>query len=142
MYWTNLPFSVEYFVYHFLFFLLLSFFFWLLSVLRYTTFDSLFYIFKHFLNVFDSLTRKLIRPFCLKHAYAVISWGPSRSWSYGSCKSNYLCNQYLSPLTSWVRIPIRRGVFDTTLCDKVCQWLATDWWFSPASSTNKLTATV
>ena len=33
-----------------------------------------------------------------------------------------------------------RGVFDTTLCDKVCQWLATGQWFSwvhPDSSTNK-----
>jgi hypothetical protein len=31
-------------------------------------------------------------------------------------------------------------VLDTTLCDKVCQWLATDPWFSlatPVSSTNK-----
>ena len=26
----------------------------------------------------------------------------------------------------------------TTLCDKVCQWLATGWWFSPVSSTNKI----
>jgi hypothetical protein len=25
----------------------------------------------------------------------------------------------------------------TTLCDKVCQWLATDRWFSPVSFTNK-----
>ena len=24
----------------------------------------------------------------------------------------------------------RRGVLDTTLCDKVCQWLATGRWFS------------
>jgi hypothetical protein len=24
-----------------------------------------------------------------------------------------------------------RGVLDTTLCDKVCQWLATGQWFSP-----------
>jgi len=34
----------------------------------------------------------------------------------------------------------RRGVLDTTLCDKVCQWHATGWWFSPGtpvSSTNK-----
>jgi hypothetical protein len=23
-----------------------------------------------------------------------------------------------------------RGVLDTTLCYKVCQWLATGWWFS------------
>jgi len=25
------------------------------------------------------------------------------------------------------------GVLDTTLCDKVCQWLATGWWFSPGT---------
>jgi len=31
----------------------------------------------------------------------------------------------LSPLTLWVRIPFRRGILDTTLCDKVCEWLAT-----------------
>ena len=33
-----------------------------------------------------------------------------------------------------------RGGIDTSLCDKVCQSLATDWWFSPftaISSTNK-----
>ena len=33
-----------------------------------------------------------------------------------------------------------KGVLDTTLCDKVCQWLATGLWFSPGtlvSSTNK-----
>jgi len=33
-----------------------------------------------------------------------------------------------------------RGVLDTMLCDKVCQWHATGWWFSqdtPVSSTNK-----
>ena len=33
-----------------------------------------------------------------------------------------------------------RGVLDTTLCDSVCQWLATGQWFSPGtpvSSTNK-----
>jgi hypothetical protein len=29
---------------------------------------------------------------------------------------------YFSPLTFWVWIPFRRGVLDTTLCDKVCQW--------------------
>jgi hypothetical protein len=50
------------------------------------------------------------------------------------------CNQYLSPQTLWVWIPLRWGVLDTTLCDKVCQWLATGRWFSPGtpvSSTNK-----
>jgi hypothetical protein len=33
-----------------------------------------------------------------------------------------------------------RGVLETTLCDKLCQWLAADWWHSPGtpiSSTNK-----
>ena len=33
-----------------------------------------------------------------------------------------------------------QGVLDTTLCDKVCQWLAAGLWFSPyslVSSTNK-----
>ena len=54
------------------------------------------------------------------------------------CGRNYLCNQCLSQLVLWVRISIR--VRSTTLCDKVCQWLATGRWFSlgtPVSSTNK-----
>jgi heme/copper-type cytochrome/quinol oxidase subunit 4 len=66
--------------------------------------------------------------------------GPSRSWSYGSWIYNYLCNSYISSLTLWVRIPFRRGVLDTTLCDKVWQWLPVGLWFSPrtsVSSTNK-----
>jgi len=25
------------------------------------------------------------------------------------------------------------GVHDTTLCDKVCRWLTTGWWFSPGT---------
>ena len=44
----------------------------------------------------------------------------------------------LSPLMLWVRITIRARY--TTLCDKVCQWLATGRWFSPGtpvSFTNK-----
>ena len=66
----------------------------------------------------------------------------SWSWSYiyGSWIHEYLWNPCLSPLTLWVRIPIRRGVLDTTLCDKVCQWLTTGRWISPGtpiSSTNK-----
>jgi len=39
-----------------------------------------------------------------------------------------------------VRIPLKRGVLDTPLCDQVCQRLAVGWWFSPdtpVSSTNK-----
>ena len=62
--------------------------------------------------------------------------GLSWSWSYGRWIYNYLCNRCLSPLMLWVRIPLRRGVFDTTLwlCDKVCQWLLPG---TPVSSTNK-----
>ena len=58
--------------------------------------------------------------------------------SYGSWIYNYLCNQCLSPLMLSVRISIIARC--TTLCDKVCQWLATGLWFcpdSPVSSTNK-----
>jgi len=52
----------------------------------------------------------------------------------------YAISTYLSPLTFCVWTPLRRGVRDTTLCDKVCQWLATGRCFSPGtpvSSTNK-----
>jgi len=53
---------------------------------------------------------------------------------------NYLCNQCQSPLRLWVQIPLRRGLLNTTLCDKVCQCLAASRWFSlgtPVSSTDK-----
>ena len=66
--------------------------------------------------------------------------GPSWLWSHGSWIYNYLCNRCLSSLTLWVRIPSRRGVLDTTLCDEACQWLAAGRWFypgTPVSSTNK-----
>ena len=36
------------------------------------------------------------------------------SWSYGSWMYNYQCSQCLSPLTVWVRIPHRRGVYNIT----------------------------
>ena len=63
--------------------------------------------------------------------------GPLWSWLYGHWIYNYLCNQCLSKLMLWVLILLRRGVLNTTLCNKICQWLATGWWFSPVSSTNK-----
>ena len=66
-------------------------------------------------------------PLLLTCSYWDVSWlfskGPS--WWYGSCEFER---------RSW------RVVLDTTLCDKVCQWLATGRWFSPGtsvSSTNK-----
>ena len=64
--------------------------------------------------------------------------GLSWPWSYGSWIYYYLCNQCLSSLMLWVWISIRARC--TTLCNKVCQWLATGQWFSPGppvSSTNK-----
>ena len=61
--------------------------------------------------------------------------GPSLPWSYGNWIYNYLSNRCLSLLMLWVRILIRTRC--TTICDKVCQWLATGQWFSPVSSTNK-----
>ena len=67
--------------------------------------------------------------------------GSSWSWSYDKWIYHYLCNQCLSPITWWVRILPKRGILDTTLCYKVCQWLATGRWFAlgtPVSSTNKI----
>jgi hypothetical protein len=64
--------------------------------------------------------------------------GPSWPWSYGGWIYNYICNQCLSPLMLWVRLPLSSRI--TTLCDKVCQWLVTGRWFYPGtlvSSTNK-----
>jgi hypothetical protein len=59
--------------------------------------------------------------------------------SYDSWIYDYLCNQCPSLLTLWVRITFWRGVLDTTLCDKIYQWLATGRWFFRVliSPTNK-----
>jgi len=59
--------------------------------------------------------------------------GPSWSWSYGSWIYNYLWHQCLSPF--------RRGVLDTTLCDKVCQWVAAGRWFSPGTPVSSINKT-
>ena len=48
-------------------------------------------------------------------------------------------NQCLSPLTLWVRIPLLWSLFDTTLCDKVCQWLAAGRWFSLGTDRQDIT---
>ena len=44
-------------------------------------------------------------------------------------------------LTTNITLTIKKisflGVLHTTLCDKVCQWLAAGRWFSPVPSTNK-----
>jgi hypothetical protein len=56
-----------------------------------------------------------------------------KSWPsyYGSRIYNYLCNPCLSPLMLLVRISIRPRC--TTICDKVCQGLVTNRWFSPGT---------
>ena len=55
--------------------------------------------------------------------FLLLSW-PLWSWSYGSWIYNYVWNRCLSPLKLWFRIPPSRGVLNTTLSNKVCQWLA------------------
>ena len=92
---------------------------------------------------------KIYGEFCPHFSYVIILLqssfymsirGPSWSWSYGSWIYTYLCNQCLSPLKLWVRAHSGWDVLDTTLCDKVYQWLATGRLFSsgtPVSSTNK-----
>jgi magnesium-transporting ATPase (P-type) len=54
-------------------------------------------------------------------SFYITHWRQSWSWWYGSRIYNYLWNRCLSPLKLWVRITLKRGVLDTTLCDKVCQ---------------------
>ena len=58
------------------------------------------------------------------------------SWIY-----NYICSQCLSPLPLWDRNSLRRGVLDTTLCDKVCQWLAAGQCFSPGTPVSSINKT-
>jgi hypothetical protein len=62
------------------------------------------------------------------------------SWSYGSWIYNCLCNQCLSPLLLWIRIPFMGKSTWYNIYDKVCQWLTAGRWFShrtPVSSINK-----
>jgi len=73
------------------------------------------------------------------------SWG----LKYTHIKLAITCYTYLYTAyqfnTLWVWIPFRRGVLDTSLCDKVWHWLEAGRWFSLSnlvSSTNKLTATI
>jgi hypothetical protein len=84
----------------------------------------------------DSFTEVIIKIWKFKIKYfTVCVEGPSWPWSYGSWIYNYLCNQCLSPLVLWVQIWIRARC--TTLCDKVCQWLATGRWFSSPNKTDR-----
>ena len=97
-------------------------------------------MFCRFNNLFHVHDKTVIKMICYLNGCKIMFREPSWSWWYTSWIYNYICNQCLSPLNLWFRIPLRRGVLDITLCDKVCQWLATGRWFSPGvpvSSTNK-----
>ena len=55
-------------------------------------------------------------------------------------KSKWILHNYFLNKLKKVWIQLRRGVLDTTLCDKVCHWHAAGQWFSlgtTVSSTNK-----
>ena len=73
--------------------------------------------------------------------YSLLWWGSSWSWSYMVVGFTTTCA--ISAYHHWsckFESHSWRGVLNTTLCDKVCQWLATGLWFSPGtpvSSTNK-----
>jgi hypothetical protein len=70
--------------------------------------------------------------------YCIFISVPWLSWWYDSWIYNYLCNQCLSPLKLWVRIPLRRGILDTALCDKVDRSVVfSRYKCTPVSSTNK-----
>ena len=107
------------------------------------------HIFKYNWQVYDAFVMKRKREqsqwsisliIIKKEQLPLSSNSKASSWSYDRWMYNYPCNHCLSPLTWWVRTPHRRGVLDTTLCEEVCQWLATGRWFSPGTpiaSTNK-----
>ena len=70
--------------------------------------------------------------------YPLVFQGQLWQWWYSSYIYHYICNQYLSPLMLWVHTSTRGRC--ATLCDKVCQRLATGRGFStgtPVSSINK-----
>ena len=76
-------------------------------------------------------------------SYILVYRGLSWSWSFGSWIYNYICTGAIMHCPSpqfGARSWQDRGVHDTTLFYKVCQWLATGRWFfpgTPDSSTNK-----
>jgi hypothetical protein len=74
------------------------------------------------------------REVCIVASYHTVYMGTSLPWSYGS----WIYSAYHHWCCEWVRISIRARC--TTLCDKFCQWHATDRWLypgHPVSSTNK-----
>ena len=98
--------------------------------------NTLFDIFRPLVSVvyfWATKKHKLWRKPPNEYSFQIWFQGLSWPWSYGNC---------LSPLMLiWILIRARC----TTLCHKVCPWLATGWWFSlgtSVSSTNKLTTLI
>ena len=84
-------------------------------------FLSIFFFYNFvFYNIFFFWLPVKYIPYIMMIIQSLVVEGPSWSWSYCSWIYNYLCNQCLSSLT-WVWTPLRWGVLNTTLCDKVCQ---------------------
>ena len=103
------------------------------------TLASIYEMIFDFGHYYDSVVLYCYKELCTR-IYPVLGRRTSWLWSYGSWIYKYLYNQCLSPLTLWVRISLMQCVLDTTLCDKVCQWLTAGRLFSPGtpvSSTNK-----
>ena len=95
------------------------------------------YFDRHYFSMTQNNTNCFIKIYMMLISHIMWLRGLLSPWSYGSWIYNYLFNRCLSPLM-WVRISTRARC--TTLCYKVCQWLATGRWFSPGplvSSTDK-----
>ena len=94
-------------------------------------FSHLTFLTSHHVGLIIIIWHKTKLSFLGRYTIQGLSW----SFLYGSWIYNYLwlCNQCPSPLKLWVRILFRQGVLDTTVCDQVCQRLATDRWFSPGT---------
>ena len=58
-----------------------------------------------------------------------------------TCGNKISDNPAAAPLPPFTYMPLRWGVLGTTICDKVCGWLAADSWFfsgTPVSSSNNI----
>ena len=104
-------------------------------------FDSIFFVFNLFVTI------KLIKVNTESHlcVWLRVVWTLAMLFLSKGRRGHdgmvvWFTREYLSPLKLWVRTRSWGGVLDAALCDKVCQWLAIDLWFSPGtpvSSTNK-----
>jgi hypothetical protein len=90
---------------------------------------DIFYLLKH--NVVYYIYASKIESLTLKHKYLFENceilcniWNKQYKLFLSEYNKKKITGN-LSPLTLLARIPLRRGVFNTPLCDKVCQWLAT-----------------